>query len=162
MTELLRPITPDDHPWVLDLNERNVEVLSPLDQPRLEALLGWAEGAWVIQHEGQRAGFVLTFPPGTDYDSAYYRWFAAEFDDFCYLDRIVIDEPYRRLGLGALTYAALEEPLGDIPLLLEVNVDPPNEASLAFHAGRGYVEVSRMGEPGKRVALMHGPRRVRG
>lgn len=162
MNALLRPITPDDHGWVLDLNQRNVEVLSPMDQSRLEALLGWAEAAMVIQHEGQRAGFVLTFPPGTDYDSPYYRRFAAEFDEFCYLDRIVIDEPYRRLGLGALTYTALEEPLGDIPMVLEVNVDPPNVASLAFHAGRGYAEVSRMGKPGKQVALMHGPRRARG
>lgn len=160
MTDLLRPITSDDHAWVLDLNERNVEVLSPMDQPRLEALLRWADAAQVIQHRGERAGFVLTFAPGSDYDSAYYRWFAERFDDFRYLDRIVLDEPYRRLGLGAATYTELEEPLGDVPLLLEVNVDPPNEASLAFHAGRGYVEVSRLGEPGKQVALMRGPGRA--
>ena len=159
MSDLLRPVTPTDHAWLLELNERNVEVLSPMDQPRLQELLGWADGAWVVQHAGERAGFVLTFGPGTAYDSVYYRWFSERFDEFCYLDRIVLDEPYRRLGLGARTYAALEEPLGDVPMLLEVNIDPPNEASLAFHAARGYVEVSRLGPAGREVALMRGPSR---
>ncbi|WP_235737039.1 GNAT family N-acetyltransferase [Nocardioides alcanivorans] len=159
MSALLRPIEPDDHAFVLELNERNVEVLSPMDGARLEALLGWAHQAVIIQHDGERAGFVLTFASGADYDSGYYRWFSERFDDFRYLDRVVIDEPYRRLGLGARTYAELEKSLGDVPLLLEVNVDPPNEASLAFHAGRGYVEVSRLGPPGRQVSMMRGPNR---
>ena len=39
-------------------------------------------------------------------------------------------------------------------MTLEVNVDPPNHGSLAFHQRRGYVEVGRLGEPGHVVGLM--------
>ncbi len=157
MSALLRPVQASDHAWLLDLNERHVEVLSPLDQARLEALLGWAHEAWVITDSGRRAGFVLTFRPGSAYDSENYRWFSAALDDFVYLDRIVLDDGFQRRGLGAQTYDELEARLAGVPLVLEVNVDPPNAASLAFHAARGYREVSRLGPPGKQVALMRGP-----
>lgn len=157
MSNLLRALETADHAWLLQLNEQNVEVLSPLDQARLEALLGWGARVQVVQHGGERAGFVITFGPGSDYDSAYYRWFAAAYDDFVYLDRVVLDVDFRRLGLGSRTYDALEAELDGRPMLLEVNVDPPNEPSLAFHGRRGYVEVSRLGEPGKQVAMMQGP-----
>ncbi|CAM3324738.1 GNAT family N-acetyltransferase [Nocardioides dubius] len=152
---VLRPIEPADHAWVLELNERFVDVLSAMDQARLDYLLERADGAFVIEHEGQRAGFVLTFAPGVDYDSTYYRWFSERFADFRYLDRVVLDDSFQRLGLASRAYAELEAGTGpQRPMTLEVNVDPPNHASLAFHAGRGYVEVARVGNAGKQVALM--------
>ena len=40
---ILRPVTADDHAFVLDLNERNVDLLSPVDEPRLLELLDWAD-----------------------------------------------------------------------------------------------------------------------
>lgn len=152
---VLRPIVADDHAWVLDLNERFVDVLSAMDGDRLHYLLARAAGAFIIEHEGQRAGFVLTFAPGVDYDSIYYRWFSDHLDDFRYLDRVVIDDAYQRLGLGSKAYAELENGTGpSCPMTLEVNVDPPNHASLAFHADRGYREIARLGNAGKQVALM--------
>ena len=39
-------------------------------------------------------------------------------------------------------------------LALEVNAEPPNPASLAFHAARGFAEVGRLGGPGKAVAML--------
>jgi predicted GNAT superfamily acetyltransferase len=39
-------------------------------------------------------------------------------------------------------------------MALEVNVEPPNPASLAFHAARGYVEVGRRVDGGKAVSLL--------
>ncbi|KRF12349.1 hypothetical protein ASG90_15325 [Nocardioides sp. Soil797] len=151
----LRPITADDHAFVLDLNQRNVELLSPLDQARLEELLAWADHGDIIEHEGERAGFVLTFAAGTAYDSENYRWFGEHFgDEFYYLDRVVIDDGFRRHGLGRAAYDELERaaaPYGR--MVLEVNVEPPNQPSLEFHAGRGYVEVDRLGDD-KVVALM--------
>ncbi len=39
-------------------------------------------------------------------------------------------------------------------LTLEVNAEPPNEASMAFHLGRGFVEVGTLGDDGKAVALL--------
>jgi predicted GNAT superfamily acetyltransferase len=153
---VLRPIEDDDVPLVLRLNERNVDLLAPMDRQRLGQLVAWARRADVIDVDGAAAGFVITFGPGTGYDSPNYQWFSDLYGaHFHYLDRIVLDDRFRRLGLGTAVYGQLEReaaPAGR--LALEVNIEPPNPASLAFHAGRGYVEVGRLGQPGKTVALL--------
>ena len=147
---LLRPITPADHDFVLDLNERNVEVLSAMDGLRLEELLALCHRGEVIEYDGQRAGFVLTFAPGAGYDSGYYRWFSARYgDQFYYLDRIVLDGSFRRSGIGQRVYDEIEAGAAAYRrMVLEVN-----QASLDFHRRRGYDEVDRLGEQ-KVVAMM--------
>lgn len=152
----LRPIGPADVDDVLALNQRNVDLLAPMDEARLAELAGWAERADVIDLAGVFAGFVLTFAPGTPYDSANYRWFSHHFGDaFTYLDRIVLHEDVRRRGLGTAVYDLLEEQAAaSTRMALEVNVEPPNPASLAFHAARGYVEVGRRVDGGKAVSLL--------
>jgi predicted GNAT superfamily acetyltransferase len=141
---------------VLKLNADHVELLSPLDASRLAFLREWATRADVVLSDGVTAGFVLVFGPGTDYDSANYLWFTQRYGTrFHYLDRIVIDDRFRRRGLASRVYDAVElaaRPLGR--LVLEVNSDPPNDPSLEFHRRRGYREVGQLGEPGHRVSLM--------
>lgn len=153
---MLRPMTDDDVPAVLQLNHDHVELLAPMDADRLTLLRGWASRADVIECDGQTAGFVLVFAPGTDYDSENYLWFSERFGDrFDYLDRIVISDAFRRRGLASAVYDEIEAAAAARGrLVLEVNVDPPNEPSLAFHRGRGFVEVGRLGPPGHRVSLM--------
>lgn len=156
MTTLLRPIEPRDHARVLDLNARNVELLAPMDEPRLARLLAWSDRADVVLVDGEVAGFVLTFAPGTAYDSENYRWFSGHLDDgFYYLDRIVLDDRFRRGGLGGRVYDEVERTAAAYGrMVLEVNLDPPNEPSLAFHRKRGYVALAELGEPGRKVVLM--------
>ena len=152
---LLRPIEARDHARVLDLNARNVALLAPMDESRLIQLLSWADHGDVIEYDERVVGFVFTFAPGTAYDSENYRWFAERYDDFYYLDRIVLDDDVRRLGLGRRVYADLEDVARDHGrMVLEVNLDPPNEPSLAFHRSRGYAEVAELGTDGKTVLLM--------
>ena len=150
----LRPITPADHADVLDLNERNVELLSPLDDERLTELVGIAASASVIDVDGAFAGFVVTFASGSAYDGENFGWFTERYPDFCYLDRVVIHEDFRRRGLGSLVYDELESACGRPVFALEVNLDPPNKASLAFHRARGFVEVGQRGSHGHVVSLM--------
>ena len=155
-TPALRPINDADLPAVLALNHRFVEWLSPLDVERLAWIIGLADRAEVLELDDEVAGFVVTFRPGSAYDSENYRWYAQRFGaDFYYLDRIVVSEHLRRRGLARFVYDAMEAVARDYGrMALEVNVDPPNEGSLAFHAARGYVEVGRLGEPGHIVALL--------
>lgn len=154
---VLRPITPADHLAVLAWNEANVELLAPLDEDRLVTLLGWSSRGAIISHEGRDVGFVLTFGSGSPYDSENYRWFAGRHDDFAYLDRIVIEEGVRRSGLGTRVYDELEAHAAAPVFCLEVNVDPPNEPSLAFHRNRGYIEVGRQELGYHAVALFEKP-----
>ena len=150
----LRPIAPGDHEDVLALNERNVELLAPLDEARLAYLVGAADTAAVIDVDGSFAGFVITFASGAAYDGENFGWFSRRFDDFCYLDRVVIHEDFRRRGLGSLVYDELESACRQPLFALEVNVDPPNEASLAFHRARGFAEVGQRDSHGHVVSLM--------
>jgi predicted GNAT superfamily acetyltransferase len=152
---VLRPLTDADVPDVLALNERNVELLAPLDAERLVRMQALAGDVRVIEHEGGFAGFVVTFAAGSSYWSDNYRWFAERYDDFAYLDRIVLHESVRRMGLGSFVYDDVEATAAAHGrLLLEVNAVPPNEASLAFHAGRGFVEVGRLGDEAKQVVML--------
>jgi uncharacterized protein len=152
----LRPIAEADVPAVLGLNGRHVELLSPLDVERLLWLVGVSDHADVVEVDETVVGFVVTMAPGSHYDSDNYRWFASRYDQsFYYLDRIVIAEEMRRRGLAAFVYDAMEQIAeGFGRMTLEVNVDPPNMGSLAFHQRRGYVEVGRRGDPGHVVGLM--------
>ncbi|TPG18017.1 GNAT family N-acetyltransferase [Pedococcus bigeumensis] len=154
--QVLRPMVDSDIPDVLKLNADHVELLSPLEASELADLRRWATRADVIVSDGQTAGFVLVFGPGTDYGSANYRWFGERYGTrFHYLDRIVISDRFRRRGLASAVYEVVEEAArSQGRLTLEVNIDPPNQPSLDFHRGRGYLEVAQLGEPGHRVSLM--------
>lgn len=152
----LRPISEADVPAVLGLNHRHVELLSPLDAERLLWLVGVADHADVVDLDERVVGFVVTMAPGSDYDSDNYGWFASRYgESFYYLDRIVVAEEMRRRGLAAFVYDAMEKVAQSFGrMTLEVNVDPPNLGSLAFHERRGYREVGRRGDPGHVVGLM--------
>jgi predicted GNAT superfamily acetyltransferase len=152
----LRTLERSDWPAVLELNEASVRELSPLDEARLQYILELAHDALVVDREGEVAAFAIAIAPGTAYDSANYRWFAERYERFLYLDRIAVGAAHRRHGLGALLYDAMEQaarPFGQ--MVCDVNVRPRNEASLGFHAARGYEDIGRLehGEV-KTVALM--------
>jgi len=149
----LRPLTAADHADVLELNERNVELLAPMDEARLQTLQALADAAHVIEVDDRFAGFVMTFGSGSAYDGENFGWFRQRFDDFCYLDRVVIHEDFRRRGLASQVYDELESTCGRPLFALEVNLDPPNEASLAFHQTRGFTEVGQRVSSGHLVSM---------
>ncbi len=154
----LRPLRDTDVADVLTLNARNVVKLAPMDEARLHELRETADRFDVLDVDGAFAGFVITFAPGTPYDSENYRWFAARHQRFYYLDRIVLHEDYRRRGLGGFVYDEVERvaaPYGR--LALEVNLVPRNEPSLAFHGERGYREVGRLGDEDHLVSMREKP-----
>ena len=80
-----------------------------------------------------------------------------------YLDRVAIDADHRRLGLGRALYMSVFDRIiaqhTDMTRLgLEVNVEPPNPGSMAFHRGLGFNQVGRQETPyGAVVSLMERP-----
>jgi uncharacterized protein len=152
----LRPATDADVAAILALNARNVVKLAPMDAARLDELRGLADRVDVVDVDGGFGGFVITFGPGTTYDSDNYRWFTDRHGDgFYYLDRIVLHEDFRRRGLGGFVYDEVEAIARKHGrMALEVNLVPRNDASLAFHRARGYVEVGRLGDDDHLVSLL--------
>jgi predicted GNAT superfamily acetyltransferase len=153
---MLRPVREPDYDDVLALNLVNVEALAPMDRDRLVQLRGLADRFDVVDVDGAFGGFVVTFGPGTSYDSENYRWFTDRYADrFYYLDRIVLSDRFRRRGLGTFVYDEVEDVARKYDrLALEVNLVPRNGPSLAFHERRGFTEVGRLGDETHLVSLM--------
>jgi uncharacterized protein len=145
-----------DWPRLLDLNAASVAELSPLDEGRLRYILALSHRCLVVEDGGEAIGFAIAIAPGTDYDSTNYGWFAKRYERFLYLDRIAVDAEARRRGVGALLYYAMESAARPFErMVCDVNISPRNDASLAFHAARGYREVGQLAHgSAKTVALM--------
>lgn len=141
----LRDLTAADTPQVLRLHDESVEVLSEMDEERLQLILSLARRSLVAEVDGEVVGFALALAQGTSYDSDNYRWFSERYERFLYLDRIAISAAHRRHGLGGALYEAMEATAAAYGrMVCEVNVEPANEVSLAFHRARGYREVGRL------------------
>jgi predicted GNAT superfamily acetyltransferase len=151
----LREVERADAPRLLALNEASVQELSELDEERLQYVLALAYRSLVVEHDGELVAFAIAVAPHTDYDSRNYRWFAERFEQFLYLDRIAVAASHRRHGFGALLYDAMEQSAGPQGrMVCDVNVEPPNEASLAFHEARGYRRLDLLKHAAKTVALL--------
>lgn len=150
MGPTLRPLTPADASVVLAINEASVHHLAPLDEDEYRWFLDVAAIAWGAVIEGEVVGFVFVLDPGVAYASRNYAWFSERYERFAYLDRVAIDERARRRGVGSAIYDAVEADASGrgVPLLLEVNVQPRNDASLAFHEARGFREVGNLAHDG--------------
>jgi uncharacterized protein len=139
----LLPVSPTVEPTVLALNNAHAAELSWLDRDRLTLLLRQAFHARRI---GEVDGFLLAFDESAAYDSPNYLWFRQRYRRFVYVDRVVVAPDARGRGYAGLLYADLFDRAGraghDI-VVCEVNRDPPNPASDAFHAAQGFAEVGQ-------------------
>jgi len=141
----IRRIQAEDHPFVLRLNEENVEVLAPMDEARLEMFERIAELFYVGFADGKPAAFLIALREGRqEYDSENYIWFSHNYPEFLYIDRIVIDAPFRGMGLGEQLYKEVfrhAAETGVSVVTCEVDTVPYNGPSLKFHEAMGFREV---------------------
>lgn len=152
----LRPLTAADAPALAVLNDAAapaVPVTAPDDLARLIDLAGLALG---LERAGRLVGFVIAMQPGAAYESENYVFFEGRGIDHLYVDRIVIDAAERGTGLGAVLYAAVfaaARQQGRHEVTCEVNLDPPNPGSLAFHERLGFRSVGTQATKGGAVTV---------
>jgi predicted GNAT superfamily acetyltransferase len=149
------PLTKADLVWALALNRAHETELSPLDRDGLAALIAAASYARGID----RAAMLIAFAPEADYASPNFLWFRARYRSFIYVDRVAVAAAARRRGLAARLYEdlfAAARAAGAERVVCEVNSDPPNPASDAFHARLGFAVVGaeRLADRGKTVRYM--------
>jgi predicted GNAT superfamily acetyltransferase len=149
---MIRSMKHPDHDQILDLNQGALHAMGPLDHEDLALLVKKADQALVAEADGDVAGFVITLPADADHDSSRFRWFAERYDDFVYLDRVVVSPDHRREGVGSELYDQLPS---DVPVALEVY--ETNQASLAFHAARGFRRVGELAHEGTVNVMMLRP-----
>jgi predicted GNAT superfamily acetyltransferase len=161
LTVAIRSIQPGDLARILEINQANVPEVGSVDADRMAYLVTESPIALAVDVDGAIVGFCLVMRSDSGYTSVNYRWFTERYDDFMYLDRVAFDASAQGRGLGTLLYAEVDRLMvdaGESQLALEVNVDPPNEPSLAFHARRGFVEVGQQDTPyGIRVSMQMRP-----
>lgn len=149
-----RDLVAADLPWVHRLNQANGEALSFMAAEDFAAMAERARFARVIAPE---AAFLLAFDQAPTDESPNFDWFKAAWGDgFLYLDRVAVDGRHRRQGLADRLYgdlAAFARAAGYRRIGCEVNIDPPNPASEAFHARQGFRPVgeARLESRGKTV-----------
>ncbi len=156
---VLRPLTRDDLPWLLRLNDACLPAVNALDLAEMTALIDRAAWTRAAFRDADPLAVLVAFAKGSTYESTNYAWFNAQEEPFIYIDRVMVSEARRGQGLGRRLYEALAawaKAEGHPRLCCEVNEDPPNPVSLAFHRSMGFgVLTSRINPAdGKRVAMM--------
>ncbi|KGK58516.1 GNAT family acetyltransferase [Xanthomonas cannabis pv. phaseoli] len=137
----LRALQPCDAPALLALNNAHATELSLLDADGLTALL---RGAWHARVVAPADGLLIALDQDAAYANANFAWLAERFARFVYVDRIVIAAHARRRGLAMQLYGDLirrARAAAHLRLVCEVNIEPPNPASLALHEQLGFVPI---------------------
>lgn len=140
---MIEPITRASQPAILALNNEHAEELSWLEAPRLSELV---DRAFYARRIGAIEAFLLAFDQDADYDSPNFLWFKARYPRFVYVDRIAVAASARGRGHARKLYEdlfAAAKAAGFGIVVCEVNADPPNPASDAFHAALGFSEVGQ-------------------
>lgn len=144
----MRLPTDPDLPSLLALNNEHSVELSELTLAELRHLL---DAAFHARVSGQADALLIAFDEAADYSSPNFVWFRDRYPTFVYVDRVVVSPAARGRGLAQALYIdlmAAARDAGHKVVCAEVNVDPPNPASDAFHAAFGFVEVGRAELPG--------------
>jgi uncharacterized protein len=139
-------LKPADAALVVAMNNAAVPNVNENTEAELTGLIEMSDLTVALTEGEDILAFVLTMPPGVDYASENYRWFSERYDEFVYVDRIVVSEQARNRGLGAELYRLVTDHArenGAPRVLCEVNLEPPNPGSLRFHKRIGFVEVGR-------------------
>ena len=139
---VIRPIR--NATWsLLGLNNENAAQLSHLTLADFGGLIDEAFCAAAI---GEADALLLAFDQAASYDSPNFLWFRERYDRFVYVDRVVTALAARGKGYARALYCELfarAKAAAHSRIVCEVNFDPPNPASDAFHAALGFAEVGR-------------------
>ena len=128
-------------PDLLALNNRFQAELSYLSAEKAAHLV---RQAFMASRIGEADALLLAFDQDANYDNPNFHWFRARFDRFVYVDRVVVAPQMRGRGLALALYRALFREAaagGHGRVVCEINMEPPNPASDAFHAGLGFEQV---------------------
>lgn len=138
------------------LNEAHATELSSMTRAAFEDLICHAFFAAAVD-DGD--GLLIVCDQTTPYGSPNFLWFKAHYTTFAYVDRVAVSASRRGEGLARQLYEAVfaaARKAGHSQVVCEVNFDPPNPASDAFHDKLGFEEVGRahLADRGKGVRYL--------
>ncbi len=128
---------------MLPLNNAHSRETSALDDASCTALLDMAFYARCIDRGA--TAFLIALDHKAFYGSPNFLWFKAARESFVYIDRIIVSSSARGRGIARLLYDdlfAAARKAGHDRVVCEVNIDPPNLVSEAFHVTMGFEGVA--------------------
>jgi uncharacterized protein len=124
---------------MLPLNNAHTKETSALDDASFTALLEMAFYARGVDRGA--TAFLIALDHKASYASPNFLWFKAARESFVYIDRIIVLSSARGRGIARLLYDdlfAAARKAGDDRVVCEVNINPPNLVSEAFHRTMGF------------------------
>ncbi len=134
---------PHDRSALLALNNASAIETSPLTPARFDQLIAAAS---IALYSPPAAAMLLAFDRADHYDGGHFLWFRDRLERFVYIDRVIVAASHRRRGLAKLLYTEVFDRAaarGHTTIVCEVNLQPPNPTSDAFHASLGFTEIGR-------------------
>ena len=135
------PYTDDLFGRLLALNNAHAADLSWKSPEDFALLLDTASH---VRAETQGLALIVAMHEGCTYENPNFAWHARRFPHFYYIDRVVVSGAARGRGLARQLYADLEAVAraeGRQRLVCEINAEPPNPQSDAFHQKLGFEPV---------------------
>ncbi len=129
---------------VLKLNKKLVRYLSEMDLSLCEHLHKNAQYFYVICNENKVEACVIALEKGKEYASENYKWFSQRYENFIYIDRIIVSEKCQGKGYGKLIYNKIFDMAKKNNykyIAAEIDIMPRNEPSLLFHEKIGFMQV---------------------
>ncbi len=126
------------------INQDNVPAVGSLESiDKMKELLSISSYHSVLLLNKNVIGFSICFREGTSYWSENYKYFTQGLKSFLYIDRIAIDQNYRREGLGKSMYKDIFSSASheNLRVTAEVNTKPKNQISLDFHNNMGFEQI---------------------
>jgi uncharacterized protein len=126
---------------IVALNNDHAVELSFADAAQMQQLIAMA---YFACGTADASAFLISFDSNAAYTSENFLWFKTRYARFTYIDRVVVSPQARGRGLARHLYEALFAKAradGFTQIMCEVNSDPPNPGSDAFHTALGFAEV---------------------
>ena len=152
----IRSLRLADSHEIWKINEQGLPGTGKVSEDEMVDLLHHSSFAVGAFDDEVLLGFVICLPPGTSYGSLNYIWFSQNYNDFLYVDRIAVSVEQRNRMIGTELYLEVFKQAGKlgVPVTAEVNLRPPNPASVRFHIRHDFVEVGQVDHGDKAVIMM--------
>lgn len=151
MVLAIRDVRAHDLEAVLALNNEAGAGILSMDDAYARHLYDIADYFRIAEVDGRVAGFLIAVREHADHDSPNFLWFRERYEQFVYIDRIVVGSGWRRHGLGRVFYCDVQS-FAEVRvpyLACEVFLEPRDDATMLFHGTFGFQEVGQQVMPGR-------------
>lgn len=139
----------NDPQLLLELNNAAIPDINRLDITRAEWLVQHVVTPGLARLDAQPAGMIAVLSEDCGYASDYYRWFTDRYENFLYIDRVIVAPWARGRGIARRLYQEIERIAQErrMAIVADVYSEPPNVPSLNLHRAMGYQEIGTQAFP---------------